>query len=271
MDAVSAALKELEDAWDVASNLNNGQGDFTSPALWNRLTALLTNAKAAADAATRGDRILYPPKQEQWLYDEVTRQHLRKGMTDYVGAVAGQRLFQQARLNAPALAVPAHPANIAATGQANANHQNAPVTLTLNITDEVAHHVCLRHTFTYFDFHLRTRAINTMWPNMATFANVTALAGQLAPHIAQLCLDHQISVADDDPVRWPGDDIELTNQPAGQHCVYFVVSIEDVQPTAAGGHHVLAEAKTFAPSGASGPGFMRQELETIGRALGILQ
>ncbi|MFJ8044043.1 hypothetical protein ACIRBX_26425 [Kitasatospora sp. NPDC096147] len=271
MDAVSTALSELEEAWDAASSRDNGRGDFQDPALWKTLTDQLGKAHAAADAAGRGTKLLYPPKREQWLYDTVTSQHLRKGMTDYVGAVAGRQLFQQARLNAPAIAVHKDSPNRLVTGRATLRHQGEDLTLEVRITEGVIHHVCERHTLTFFDFKGTARPINTLWPGVGTFQAATALATRLAPHIARCTLVQLIERGDPDRTQWVGEDVKLTQQSAGPDTVYFDVSIEKLRDAqGANPAEVIATVKTFAPSGDSGPGFLRQDLVTIGTALGLL-
>ncbi|MFE0461827.1 hypothetical protein ACFW1A_21525 [Kitasatospora sp. NPDC058965] len=283
MDAVSTELAKLEALWDKASQANEGLGDFTNHQLWTRMTTALGTAYKAADAKSRGGRLLYPPKYEQWLCDG--KQFLRKGLTDYVGVAEGQRRFAAARRNVPSITAYKGSAKIVATGAAKGILttevsegvlQDTPVTLTLTVTEGTAHHICERHTFTFFDFRGTSRPINTIWEK-ESFAEVTALANQLAAPIANLCLKQLLVLGTDDPYQWMGEDIELSLQPAGEHCVYFHVTVGEVdvaEPVKTGKTvepgpiTVTATVKTFAPNGASGPGFLRQELVTIGQALG---
>jgi hypothetical protein len=270
LDGVSTVLAELEQVWDAAGARRGGRGDYTDHALWNRMTALLLEAHKAADAAARGDRLLYPPKVEQWLYDSLTKQHLRKGLTEYLDAAAGAARFRQARLNAPGIAAHQGSAKVAATGQATASLGDGEVILNLAITEGTLHHVCERHTFTFFDFAGPARPVNTFWPDIADFAAATVRAAELAPHLARLCLDHLIHHSHAEPAEWMGEEIELAQLQADRYCVYVHVSIEEAEETAPGEYTVQAAVRTFAPNGASGPGLLCQDLDTIGRALGLI-
>ncbi|MER8185815.1 hypothetical protein [Kitasatospora sp. NPDC094015] len=264
LDGVSAKLHELEQRWDAASAVNDGQGDFSTPALWEDLTTLLRAAHEAADQTTREDRLLYPPMPEQWLYD--TKSHLRKGTTEFLDAAVGEQRFREARLNAPSIEAHKASGTALATAQATTTYQGKSVTLTVTITEEVLHHVAERHTFTFFAFPGRPRPITTLWPRVRTFADLTTTAGELAPHLAAICLAHLVGLESADPARWPWEDIELVQQPAGKHCVYFHAGVESIEEDPAGVTVDIA-IKTFAPNGPSGPGLLRPDLVTIGEAL----
>ncbi|WP_035868196.1 hypothetical protein [Kitasatospora cheerisanensis] len=264
LDGVSAKLQLLEQRWDLASAANGGQGDFGSPALWNDLTTLLREAHEAADQAARAGRLLYPPMPEQWLYDGTS--HLRKGSTEFLSAAVGEQRFRQARLNAPSIAAHKDSANPVATAQVTTTYRGKTVTLTVTITAGTVHHVGERHTFTFFDFTGRPRPITTLWPAAPTFAALTTLAGQLAPHLARICLTHLVDLESADAADWPWEDIALGQQPAGEHCVYFLGGVENIDDGPAG-VTVDIDIKTFAPNGASGPGFLKPDLAAIGTAL----
>ncbi|WP_030275862.1 hypothetical protein [Streptomyces sp. NRRL B-24484] len=272
MDAVSTSLKALEDAWDTASGARNGQGDFDT-ALWKRLTALLTEAHAAAEDAhgtARGGKLLYPPLPEQWLHDTVTGQRLRKGLTDYCGTQTGRQLFTAARANVPAIVQYKGSTTRVGTGQHRLTFNGTTIDLVVSVTEDAVHHVCTRHTLTFFDFRATARPINTVWQQARTFADVSQLARAVLPGIARSCLTELAREENANPaVDWLGRDIELDIQPAGPHTVYFRAGVENVQPQG-NGHLIEVELKTFAPSGASGPGFLRQELNAIGLAIGAL-
>lgn len=270
LDGVSAKLRLLEERWDRASDGNAGLGDFRTPALWNDLTALLREAHQEADEAGREGRLLYPPKTEQWLYDGTS--HLRKGLTEFLSAAAGEQRFRRARSNAPSIAAHKDSAAVAATAQATTTYKGKSVTLTVTVTGGAVHHVGERHTFTFFDFSGRLRPITTLWPETPTFAALTALAGRLAPHLARICLAHLVNLESADAEDWPYDDIELAQQPAGEHCVYFVAGIEGIVGTEATEDDPAAvavdvEIKTFAPNDHSGPGLLKPDLVAIGTAL----
>ncbi|WP_371476766.1 hypothetical protein [Kitasatospora sp. NBC_00315] len=272
MDAVSTLLKELEDAWTTADGANNGLGDFDAD-LWKELTRLLGQAHEAAQTAygsVRGDLLLYPPLREQWLHDTVTHENLRKGLTNYPGAQAGQQLFAAARHNAQAIAQFHASATVVGSGQARGTFNACPVVLTVSVDEASTHHVCTRHTFAFFDFRATARPINTIWPGVTTFAAVSALAVEVLPGIAESCLAELTRQVNSDPEDWFGQDIELDIQSAGPHTVYFRAAVDKVKEEADGSLRVKVFLKTFAPAGHSGPGFLRQELDTIGHALGAL-
>ena len=272
MDAVSAPLKNLEDAWNTASDANRGLGDFNT-ALWSQLTQLLGQAHDAAETAygeNRGELLLYPPLREQWLHDTVTHENLRKGLTNYPGAQVGQQLFVAARHNAPGIAQYQASATVVGTGQAQATFKDSPVLLIVSVDEATTHHVCTRHTLAFFDFRATARPINTVWPGVTTFAAAAAVALEVLPGIAASCLAELTRQINSEPDDWFGQEIELDIQSAGPHTVYFRAAVDKVKEEADGSFRVKVVVKTFAPAGHSGPGFLRQELDTIGRAIGAL-
>ncbi len=267
VDDVSAALLRLQKYWDDASAADEGRGVYNA-ALWQNLVKQLKLAKTAADRL-KCRRLLYPPKAEQWLFDTATRQHLRKGLTTFPGVQAGARAFRAARLNAPVIAGFANDANVAATGQASALFRGKQVKLVLSLANKDVHHICVRHTLTFFEFTGKERCINTFWPadRTATFADVTSLVAGLMDGIAVVTLRELTRAVNSEPHEWDGGVVEIGNEDAGGATVYFKTKVvevveEDDQWV------VDCTAQTVAPNGVSGPGFMRSELIAIAAELG---
>ncbi|MGW7194136.1 hypothetical protein, partial [Streptomyces sp. NPDC054838] len=113
-DAVSSALKELEDAWFRASEAQNGAGAYDA-ALWQELARHLETAHQASRATDRDGRVLFPPLYEQWVFDSKTSQNLRKGLTSFPTPDEGTKMFRDARSGAPDISAYAASAAPAAT------------------------------------------------------------------------------------------------------------------------------------------------------------
>ncbi|MGI5450961.1 hypothetical protein ACQEVM_35350 [Streptomyces sp. CA-243310] len=265
MDDVSLALKDLENTWLKAARAGGGQGVYDA-ALWTTLHRHLQSAHTAAQRVEREERVLYPPLREQWVYDATTRQNLRKGLTPFPEPGEGLRLFVEARRNAPSIAAYADSDADAATAAADAAVGERRVSLTLTAAERNVHHVCVRHTLTFFDFTetSRPRPVNTFWPDVRTFADATDLAEALLPGIARSCLRElkrtlgTVAEATD----WLGEVLEISSEDIDGRLVFYNVQItevdgEDSAPV------VQAVIESFAPDGADGPGFTRGDLDLI--------
>ncbi len=267
MDAVSVLLKQVEDIWDAASDANHGQGVYNA-AMWTGMTSCLVRAAALANEQDdREDRLLYRPKYEQWLFDHETKQTIRKGLVVFPQTPAGTAIFRAARNGAPAIAAYKGNATVVFSCQVNSTYNGAPMQFTLNITQDVVHHICVRHTTRFFDFTDATgrpRPINTMWQNINTLADATALAARLMPFIAQICV-REMQRSNKDLNDWDGQPFELGMEQAGPDTVYFTAQVQDVDDQAG---DVTVDIVTIAPDQASAIGFLREELTAIGHALG---
>ncbi|MFE5808967.1 hypothetical protein [Streptomyces sp. NPDC056491] len=265
MDAVSLALKALETAWLNAAEADNGRGVYDA-ALWTTLHGHLQSAHIAAERVARGGRVLYPPLREQWVFDSTTKQNLRKGLTPFPTTEQGLRLFAAARVNAPSIAAYAGSATAAATATVRATVSGRRVTLTLTAAEQNVHHVCVRHTLTFFDFTdaSRPRPINTFWPGVRTFADATALAATLLPGIGRSCLREldrtlgNVVKADD----WLDEVLEISNEDVDGRMVFYNVQFTEVDGTDEA-PVIQAVIESFAPDGADGPGFTRGDLDLI--------
>ncbi|MFF4422505.1 hypothetical protein ACFY04_17275 [Streptomyces sp. NPDC001549] len=60
-------------------------------ALWTTLLRHLQTAHIAAERIERGERVLYPPLREQWVYDSTTKQNPRKGLTPFPNRIRHDR------------------------------------------------------------------------------------------------------------------------------------------------------------------------------------
>ncbi|MEV7416800.1 hypothetical protein [Streptomyces sp. NPDC089919] len=270
MDAVSAALYQLEQAWLTAAAAGGGRGVYDA-ALWDTLRGHLLTAHNAAQLTVRADGVvLFPPVREQWVYDGSTKQNLRKGMTPFLSVAQGTQRFAQARVNAPSIAVYANSVAPGATTTVTARVGGRTVRLDLTAAEENLHHVCVRHTLTFFDFtdKSRPRPINTFWPDVRTFADVIQLAGQLLPGIARSVLrelDRNHSNVNA-PTDWENETFEFGNEDVGGQLVFYNVQITDVAgPDAT--PVVTAVIESFAPDGTNGPGFTRGDLDLIAKAV----
>ncbi|MFJ7591740.1 hypothetical protein ACIQZO_31095 [Streptomyces sp. NPDC097617] len=269
MDAVSLALKDLENAWLSAAGADNGRGVYDA-ALWTTLQRHLQTAHTAAERVDRDERVLYPPLREQWVYDSTTKQNLRKGLTPFPTLAQGRLLFAQARVNAPSIAAYADSANAAANATVRGTVSGRQVTLTLTAAEENVHHVCVRHTLTFFDFTeaSRPRPINTFWPDVRTFADATALTATLLPGIARSCLrelDRELgNVAK--TADWLDEVLEISSADVDGRLVFYNVQFTDVAGTDAA-PVVQAVIESFAPDGPDGPGFTRGDLDLIAKQL----
>ncbi|GGS16815.1 hypothetical protein Snoj_31200 [Streptomyces nojiriensis] len=265
MDAVSIALKELETAWLTAADADGGRGVYDA-ALWTTLHRHLQTAHIAAERIQRGERVLYPPLREQWVYDATTKQNLRKGLTPFPTPEQGLRLFAGARSNAPSIAAYAASGAAAATATVRAAVGGRQVTLRLTAAEENVHHVCVRHTLTFFDFTdaSRPRPVNTFWPDVRTFADTTALAAALLPGIGRSCLlelDRTLgNVAE--AADWLDEVLEISNADVDGRLVFYNVQFTEVNGTDAA-PAVEAVIESFAPDGSDGPGFTRGDLDLI--------
>ncbi|WP_328792432.1 hypothetical protein [Streptomyces sp. NBC_00273] len=265
MDAVSIALKELETAWLTAADADHGRGTYDA-ALWTTLHRHLQTAHTAAERIERGERVLYPPLREQWVYDSTTKQNLRKGLTPFPTPEQGRRLFAGARSNAPSIAAYAASGAAAATATVRAAVGGRQVTLRLTAAEENVHHVCVRHTLTFFDFTdaSRPRPVNTFWPDVRTFADATALATTLLPGIGRSALREldrtlgNVAHAAD----WLDEVLEISNEDVDGRLVFYNVQFTEVNGTDAA-PAVEAVIESFAPDGSDGPGFTRGDLDLI--------
>ncbi|WP_405443612.1 hypothetical protein OG373_39055 [Streptomyces avidinii] len=269
MDAVSLALKDLETAWLRAAGADNGRGVYDA-ALWTTLHRHLQTAHLAAERVDREERVLYPPLHEQWVYDATTKQNLRKGLTPFPTCEQGRRLFAEARVNAPSIAAYADSGTTAATATVRADVSGRQVTLTLTAAEQNVHHVCVRHTLTFFDFTdtSRPRPINTFWPDVRTFADATALTTTLLPGIGRSCLrelDRELGNAAK-AADWLDEVLEISSEDVDGRLVFYNVQFTEVNGTDAA-PAVQAVIESFAPDGPDGPGFTRGDLDLIAKQL----
>ncbi|MEV7443991.1 hypothetical protein AB0O22_23180 [Streptomyces sp. NPDC091204] len=270
LDAVSLALRDLETAWLAAAEADGGNGVYDA-ALWTTLHRHLKAAHTAAERVDRDGRVLYPPLREQWVYDSKTKQNLRKGLTPFPTVEEGRRLFAAARANVPSIAAYADSATAAATATVRAAVGGRQVTLRLTAAEQNVHHVCVRHTLTFFDFTAasRPRPINTFWPDVRTFAQATALTADLLPGIGRSALrelDRTLgNVAK--TADWLDEVLEISNADVGGgRLVFYNVQFTDIGGTDAA-PVVQAVIESFAPDGSDGPGFTRGDLDLIATRL----
>lgn len=144
------------------------------------------------------------------------------------------------------------------------------VTLTLTAAEQNVHHVCVRHTLTFFDFTdtSRPRPINTFWPDVRTFADATALATTLLAGIGRSCLrelDRELGNAAK-AADWLDEVLEISSEDVDGRLVFYNVQFTEVNGTDAA-PAVQAVIESFAPDGPDGPGFTRGDLDLIAKQL----
>ncbi|WIX88761.1 hypothetical protein [Amycolatopsis sp. DG1A-15b] len=253
LDEVSAHLKKLEDVY-----FRLKAQPVVHDEDWREMTEHL---RAAQSAHRQLDGVLSGPNQEQWLYDEKTKQHQRKGLRWFPGAGDGAKLFQQER------AIPEDILGYVSSGEVIARGKATTAggfSLTLTVDEAAVHHICQRHTYRHFDFG-QTKAVNNFWPPGTGFSKVVDAVRAALPDITRICLEELMageSTGSTD--SWIGREVELRNCAAGSYTVFCIAVIGHAQGT-----NGLGIVKTIAPDGRSGHAFLASELAEIAGSPGI--
>lgn len=256
LDAVSGHLKNLEDTFRAAAGR-----PFTDE-VWNTMATHLRNA--VTDARHDG-LTLAAPKTEQWLYDDETRQHQKKGLRSFPGVAGGTTLFQQARVQQQAIERFRDSQKVVATGQAGGTVGGAPVTVELTMTEADIYHICKRHTFEHFDFG-DSKAVNSFWPPDFTFDKVKDVVSGVLPGIAAACLAEmtESTAPGEEVVRWVGSDFTRGNQQVLDRTLFFIAKIQDFDEDAG---LFTGGVQTVAPDGKGARAFLGREIRQIGRTV----
>jgi len=232
---------------------------------WVRMDGFL---KAANDAFQHdleqrlGTGLLSVPRTEQWIADATGLRFQRKRLRRFPGAISGRQIYQANHLagNVQALATAAVNAlGIAwpevsqhqVTDSGGTQHQ---IQITLNPAD--LEHMCLRHTYQYFQGAAAIKLVNNFWPVNVVPA-VAALHQQITaarPFIAQAVVDY---LEIDDFVDYQGR-ITAADVPAGQRTIFFIAAFDSNDKV-----DYEIDLETFAPDGADAESYPAAQLTQV--------
>ena len=151
-----------------------------------------------------------------------------------------------------------------ARGRGTAAAAGPQVTFKVDITEDRLHHSCVRHTYRHFDFNL-IKAVNNFWPGKDfDYADVLALAPDLAnaiaDHLRDQILDELANFTDAEDVE--SQSITGHNVKANQHQIFYIANLDyaDHQGQA---FKWDVELDTIAPDGRSADTYTVEELNQI--------
>ena len=240
---VSLALQQLERTYLKAIR----EGGLTATHLSNMAGNLTTAFKNFQSLAAATGTLLAPPYVEQWVVDlevnssDANDKFQRKGLKIFPGEKAGKGYFRQGRDlgGLPANIVQYKNQDTAMIATADVVYtlqisgQPRQVTIHVNFPQSTLYHICLRHTYAYFDPG-QAKVVNSFWPNPITsYSDVQVWVTNVLPIIGRVGGDYLQSAAStgEDLMTLQGPPLRGHNIRIGETegLFYFIASIEFFQ------------------------------------------
>jgi len=209
-----------------------------------------------------GTGLLSVPRTEQWIPDMTGLRFQRKRLRRFLGEIDGRQIYRAnhvpgnvqllvtAAVNALGIAWP-EVTQHQVTDSSGTQHQ---IDVTLNPAG--LEHMCLRHTYQYFEGPGAIKLVNNFWPvNMAP--TVAALHQQLTaarPAIAQAVVDY---LEIDDFVDYQGR-ITAADVPAGARTIFFIAAFDSSDKV-----DYEIDLESFAPDGADAESYPSAQLTYV--------
>jgi hypothetical protein len=232
---------------------------------WAQMGKLLSDANDVfqLDLEHRlGTGLLSVPRTEQWIPNETGLRFQRKRLRRFPGQINGRLTYRAnhvpgnvqvqvtADVNALGIAWP-EVTQHQVTDSDGVQHQ-------IQITLNPAHlqHMCLRHTYQYFEGAAAIKLVNNFWPvNMVP--TVAALHQQLTaarPFIAQAVVDY----LDLDEFDNAQGRITAVDVPAGARTIFFIAAFDSDDNA-----DYRIDLETFAPDGADAESYPSAQLNYV--------
>ncbi len=193
---VSMPLQQLERTYLKA--MRKGQLTATD---WNNMAGNLAQAQKNFQPKVVGN-YLAAPSVEQWVVDpqldaRSPGKFQRKGLKMFLGAKEGKNQFDRASM------IGASHNDIAAFHKQKVDIARIPVNYTLSVGNqqlpirinvafqqEALYHICVRHTYAYFD-NTQAKVVNSFWPDpQMSCSNVRDWVRNVLPYIGTVGGDY---------------------------------------------------------------------------------